>query len=752
MSSVLNYFTTYHTSRAAKEKIVQTLGWSNTLNPEDREISEYFNVRDLLLSEKGHGEYVDQIRDFKINFDLEIATYSLPGTDEKYAVDLKKITDSGVIASLNFLKDTAKAKLGGSDTGTVWSEKSKGNLGGKAGLQKKNEALRALQLPIEQGGRELLASILKDVPVAEDRKNIVRRHQFAEFTLKKLKEQIDKKVEVKNTEHTQLYAQPRTTEQQRRITELERENQELIKVKNKLNEIDTYALTMLIAIHPVGTHWHGDIEKSSNFIRKLATKNILKKRNDQKKRFWSKDATELKREESAYIDDMIGMLHKGRAEYIIYCKQNKIQFKKEGIEDLLLREAIKFADGEEYTAEGFKDAIHFDSLPEEVKKELDALFDDVALMATEAIPADSGEYPVEVGYPDKASDREKEKLDKQREDAIKTEIDVQREKINWELKEPTRRLITPNRLIAAAGAGALVAGGMHTGVIPPGTFQRALNFAWERRGNIFPLMIGGFALRNIVSTVIPTRRAARNLALGALITAGTAGTMIYVQVLNPSMMQDIYQMAVNNPAQTVALLSTAQATVGLTRDYIFPYERETSSELGSVPRRRLQKRRLAILLGSLAGASAAAYMYSTYMDDDDRERITELSETASGYGSAVADYAWNHYMITGLAGALTQIAGQYVAPRMPQAVRSVAGATHSVVTNVARMAQLNQLAQLGYQMLPNISLGNLANWGSSTANSTALVPVGGTDLMTFNRVLRLAASSSGHSPYPLLPR
>jgi hypothetical protein len=657
----------YSTPADDKARLGRAVKWgSGTLKPEI--LDRYMTLRDHVLS-----QVVDQgllekremgrVEHFSIDFDEQMITLTLPNSNQKVCVALEELP-SEANELLQQLRSDLKVKGANYSGVKVVANKSQRNEGGVKGLDRSADSLKGLASDFAKASQELLPKHLKYLP-PQEQKTAVRRHQFVEFYLQKLKEKTQEKMQSKQQELQTLSQAPRTNGAAwRRVGVLQEELKKLNAVMEKLNSVDVYALTLTMSYSPSTPHWSYDLEQRAQHVEKLVRQDLEAKLGSS----WFKGKQKLGEAEEAYIQDVVGMMYRKRGDYWKYCKAREIKPKKEGMEDLLLREAIKYTYEGTSSADGFKGSIHFDGLSPELTSEMGTLLEDLSRLADAAIPADTATYPNHPGYPQQTDpktnqpippdEKTKATIDGQCEQAIAQVIDAQRKRVNWTRKDPPPRVVTAARgaatgvlatapvvsmgsqiggaALARVGVPPVVAqavGGLIPGAVSsyfaranPAQAAGAALHAFSMialgvgymRGWVSPetarqaftglqAVTLGTQAYAMVTNMFPSMATVRQYALPAVATAVALGALGYTGNLPVEQIGQVWDFMRENPGPVVGGALLARGALQATYDCLRPLERRPEMHQFNHERRTRWGRVAGAL--ALGGAAAATAYY-----------------------------------------------------------------------------------------------------------------------------------------------
>jgi len=378
-------------------------------NLEDQEA--FFNVRDRFLCERGLGDHLDEIKDFAIpDYSKRVASYTNPLSGEKEYIHLfpEEIKDPETRAAVAVLYERAEAFYGKDNISKYhFAHFSKGDRLGKRSIdrstirlkgfysevQKENNQARYVPTPLESLAKEkLLPATLDDIKDEAQRKRILRRHLFADFFTKKTKGVVEKKITDKQVEYDGLLEQgPADNAGNLRAITLKKELDSLRKLKEKLDRLDTYALSRAICFPRAG-HWQRDLDGASEKLEAQVLEDLQSHADENYKkkfRIRRREADrQLTEQDKAYAKDVAGMLYRNRGKYMTYCAEQDMPMKKESLADLIFGEVLAFEKaGGDYRSDGLKNGVLLRDFPESLQEEMEAELNGIAKLVNEKIPA-----------------------------------------------------------------------------------------------------------------------------------------------------------------------------------------------------------------------------------------------------------------------------------------------------------------------------------------------------------------------------
>ena len=240
------------------------------------------------------------------------------------------------------------------------------------------------------------------------RDQAVYRMAAAEIIMKRAKDKLTKKITPLETEVERLKGLSSRTPVE--SAELEKQWRILQELKYKLlqlEDIDTFALYLALALYPTGADADDPQKvaaaaKQLNVLMQRRAEEIrLQKEKEGSKRTWLRDlpllnrfSKEVKFEPSRFYPiDVGGLMFSGleapqaRASYVDYCKLNKVYEKTDGIEDALMRKVLRPGDPNPIL-DGLFDDITEDQDRNDLQRSLNrGISDAVGLLANQRPPA-----------------------------------------------------------------------------------------------------------------------------------------------------------------------------------------------------------------------------------------------------------------------------------------------------------------------------------------------------------------------------
>lgn len=659
----------YSTPAAVRGRIIPTLSWRG--NTELRKFSEqdtelYFAVRDPILSYAVQSglmdrNELDRVTHFRIDVTNEEARFTCPDGREQI-IDLHSLKDPRLIEKVQEYFDVSHQyfKTPLFQPG-VRTKKGLASSTQKPLDRSHSKALTGLSTDFTHAATTLLPrslAQLQGIPpgaeaAATQRKEVVRRHAFAQFFLLKFKDKIQEKIHTKSAELTASEARGLAT---REISiKLRAELTYLETLQQRLDEVDVYALTMALSAYPSGLPlgmsgpgfrpFDQMQQQAEAWLRKTVEADILAKEKEDEGTWtrikqginpWAAK-TELSSQGKEYATDVVGMTHLSRGAYTQYCraqapispKKQMIQ-KKEGVSDIFLREAIKFgktthadrSGDKAYKGVGLKESALVDGCPDTLKAEMDTMIEEVAKMASYAISeADAATFTDPKNLAQNVTDY----FGKQEGPPDRIPLAPKPaiiKKVNWNMTAADLPL-TPTTVVQRAGAAA----GAIAGIYPLVSWiPRIGPWVTENTASLFSAAAGflpapvaapvagflGTVLRNPTAASVVVTKAStimshmrqhpgRDIGLPLLAVAGAA---ITDHVAETTFLSSAAQVALLNP---LGLL-----TIILLANQFFVAGEEERQELGRdvaanpalrtrpAPKKWLSKRNLALLAIGIA--------------------------------------------------------------------------------------------------------------------------------------------------------
>lgn len=390
------------------------------------EIEAFVKVCALLLRrEQETGVFsanINVVDDVRIFIHGQYISYTNPDTKNIEYVDLLSIEDDPFKTALEEYYSLSGAKK--FQKNWIVAGNSKGDFSGPIPLDKKFDgALMELPNNLVHTFLEMLPQKLLELPSPEQREVFIRRLLFIEFIHPKLYE----KISLKLRQRELALKGPGNDTQ---MNTLQSEIQRLRSLQDKLKNFDFYALSKALLAAPIGHIWSGNRDALALSLTTHIENEINAKRSWWDRAVANKPLSSVQKE---YAQDIGGMLYMDRGRYFTYCNKYNCKIKREVAPDIFLREAIKFANGGTYNAEGFKKSSLTYSFGDQLKDEINREFEPLAVLASHAIghrQGDEYEFPE---YPANASPEEKQKIDQQRKEVLKRQILAHRARVNHSL-------------------------------------------------------------------------------------------------------------------------------------------------------------------------------------------------------------------------------------------------------------------------------------------------------------------------------
>ncbi len=409
------------------------------LTVSENEKEAYATACELILQREikngkfGSGSLKD-VKDFNIPLSL-CATYTNPQSGNTEYVDLISIDDDEDIQNaLNNYYEVSGAKK--ALTGISIAPHSKGNLRGASPLDTKGDAVLIKLIQSHTFGHvydKLLPEILLKYPDPQSREIITRRLLFVEEYHTKKTASLEAAIKAKTD------ALANAGGNQQIIRSLQNEINRLQGLLNRFKNVDLYALCKVLLFYPIETPSNEQINQLTSFLENSVSQDIYDQGASWADKIPFRKRRELTAAQNEYAKRVAAVACKSREEYFRYCEKHNLPKENEGIEDLYLREALKFStnfsvkpDGtysfaREYEAEGFQKSILLNGFPEPLKTELKGEFAKFGVLATHAIGfRNPGEYEVAPpeAYPDPANVTEAAKKAVDARNAAKAKADV----------------------------------------------------------------------------------------------------------------------------------------------------------------------------------------------------------------------------------------------------------------------------------------------------------------------------------------
>lgn len=381
---------------------------------------------------------LEEIDDFRIIFNLNVAVYTDPNTGKEITVDLLDLPIEAQKVMDTFFNDMNKVIRFRRYQTTRYAKHNKGNLNGEKPLQKTTGDLQnRTTKDHKQAQKEVLPQLLLEAKTPEVRKTITNRVMFAELAHESIMKHFDETIKRKDRECKQLEAQQRADPQnftdQRILTRLSNEIVTLKKHHQELKHLNIDALTRVLGRFPVGSYTKDDLKEAVDRFVAAEKKEleITRKSNAFVKFGWSEneETRDAAKRELEYIDDEVGMFYTTRRDYADQQMNRLIPQKQECLEDIFLREAISFVDALEgrgnYDGKGFAQSSIFADFTEDEKNRVFTLMDTNARKwnSREQFPnVDPKHFKIETQHNPGAKVEEKEAVDQKRRATLETKI------------------------------------------------------------------------------------------------------------------------------------------------------------------------------------------------------------------------------------------------------------------------------------------------------------------------------------------
>lgn len=315
-----------------------------------------------------HYSMPDDAPDFTVNFSKRTVRFFDPATNHIKVLDLQTMVNND--PNLKGLVDQAETLIvtqinRGEIRRTRFAADNKGSADGGKPLIR---PAYLDSLPKSTGPKPYeqamdLCKELLDNDVKRDQ--AVYRMAAAEIIVKRAKDELERKITPLETDVERLRGiESRTPAELAELQEKWRKLQELKYKLQQLEDIDTFALYLALALYPTGADANDSQKvaaaaKQLNVLMERRAEEIrLQKEKDGSKRTWlpnleilSRFRKEAKFEPSRFYPiDVGGLMFSGleapqaRASYVDYCKLNRVYEKTDGIEDALIRKVLRQAD------------------------------------------------------------------------------------------------------------------------------------------------------------------------------------------------------------------------------------------------------------------------------------------------------------------------------------------------------------------------------------------------------------------------
>lgn len=565
-------------------------------------VREYFLQREVQLG-RIDDAHLNDILDFKFPDDSLVATYTNPRTGAESRIAMRDVKEPAAVSVLQpYLIKSAKWQK---EMGISLHAYSKGNNLGQDPLQKgKDKALGKLTLTQQDAFDKLLPKVLANLPphlqADPGAKEIIARcFLFVDFCQNRLPVSLQEMI----TSREQELQGPIDPMVERRMRG---EITDLKKLLKKLQNLDTYALyTALAALVS-----HGDLGQARAQLHAQVKADILGHTGII---FSNK---ELSKEQNEYALDVLALLSPDAREYAVFCRETGRPMKKESIEDIFIREAIKFArhadrtPGNEFRAENFENCIFLKDMSEGLKQEVKEKLLLLGTIATHAIvqrEAGAYETPLPQAYPAGASEADQKRIDadnatklKADEATLKGHIAAHRARV----LEEEKKYRTPADLPQLANPGPLAAPVVDLGPIPgPGVLTVATAVVTAGTQLAPAIIEGGSRAIQAIGSWIPqsvANSAGNLLAMAPAVPEVVVNGLRSIQAITPLVTQPV--MSVVRAVHDHPIAALGAATVA---DSVYSYVRPMERGPDGVARRRFKpKRALGMTAVGTAGALA----------------------------------------------------------------------------------------------------------------------------------------------------
>lgn len=298
----------------------------------------FLDLRDLVLNLNGMGDHLEGIDDFEVDFDLRTASFTNPLTHDTVIVDLLDLKhEKGQQFCEKFLE-----KVGVSlNSNLLFSKSSGGNYkGAKPYRHGDTQEFTKLPKSFDECAERNIPKALARASL-ENRKVIMNRLLFAEVSYKKLPESIQTLIDSK-TRALEVVSRhmDKDTDARKAYHELKNDINQLNAVKDRFNDIDFYALSVMLTMYPVGGFFPERIDEIAKTIE-AGLNNQLK----YSPSTWFVDGELIKERQKViadYIQSVKLSLYKAmdRGIYVVKCRELGIKPEQEGMEDLIFRQAL----------------------------------------------------------------------------------------------------------------------------------------------------------------------------------------------------------------------------------------------------------------------------------------------------------------------------------------------------------------------------------------------------------------------------
>ena len=704
ISSLFSFGSSAETlTQSDKDEIRSGLQWnlSNkfTSADYDNQITIQEAVLQKALSEgRITKEQFHQVGKCYIEWTGQVVSFTIPGTDQKISYAFEDVPGSAARDALNAMIDRANAgNFYGMRFKHVGAHKGKGNPHGSDPLQRSSSLTKKLPSGFGNTRNTTLPKLLASAPAdAGKRRAIVKRVAHADLIVRQMSHRLQTKITEKEASLRAVDASDPSNSAQ--ISTLRGEIQQLKALKDKFASVDSYALTVALSKLPVGRF-------SSHALKDAVDEAQAQVKSDLETRGKGTFRnTKLNQKDQAYIQGVAGLMHQSRGEYSDYCKRHQMRPGKECLEDLILHEAVRVGDGNDYNGDAIKRAFSLSSMTPALQAEVAEMFNGINESATNAtdFPADTETYAGtdETALSTAIASRWAQ-LDMHQFRDPRTPSSSAASTITRAVSSVASRpaaLGTAALLTSAALADQFVLNGTLRQAIPSVVLTGARNVAENPMGALGAVGTLGMGVRH--ATTLYEHRGkvyelSSSVALTLLATTATSGLP----------MDQVFDYALANPHHAAAAVATVFEGVKHAKDWVYPVDGSTA--IGK-PTRKMNYSRLGVTAGAFtAVAMGVMQVYNACQGVDDGS-LGDMMCSAPG---TALDFTWEHFMLASFAANMMQSGVKY----LPGVVQNVAKSGLNIVSNVASASNILNFGKRVYSML---------SWGGSTPDvSTVKEPI-----------------------------
>lgn len=366
-----------------------------------------------LMNGKFRQEDFEAIKDFRISSETWCFTYTNPTKHVREAIDLWAIEEdatelSQVKAALQQLRNSWPA-CSTQDRKAYVAHSQRNQTGLRPLVKNLNDVpLQKISHNISYAIEKLLPTALAKISAQNPKQTafirdiFTRRLLFVEQFYTKWTSQIKATIQVKTEKLESSSLDP----QLRRKLRCEIEEVQLL--EQELRKLDIYAICKVLMAYPAfGISSYAEQVQLVGHIQNEVSRELLGLAEIEWKQQASlfekfKDITSLGEKRTLskchayYANEVALCAILNREDYRVYCTDKKLSMREEGLADLFIREAIRFAEmlpddsgkytpGTEYMAEGIQKSVFLKEMGDELKAELQCQLRDLGIIITHAI-------------------------------------------------------------------------------------------------------------------------------------------------------------------------------------------------------------------------------------------------------------------------------------------------------------------------------------------------------------------------------